>query len=231
MSDAELQQLGEDIKNNGLQMPLALLRDGSLIDGRNRLDAMERAGLRIFDPLGDLALPHTTADIDDPHLYVVSANFHRRHLMPKQRDELVRKLKAERPELSIRAISAATHTSKSKVGRALKRSVVPSGTPEPVTGLHGKRYPPKSKSTPKPKVLPAQERDRAIVDFSKLLRKKPLNTLEDLNKILEDTRSQIVTLSFDHRRALARNYLIILDVSLNDLRQDANTTYSMRTNS
>jgi hypothetical protein len=221
ISDAELRQLGEDIKTNGLRVPLVLVGDGRLIDGRNRLDAMERVGVPIFDNLGELALPFETAEDADPLLYVISANFHRRHLTPEQRDELVQKLKADRPELSIRAIAVATRTSKSKVGRALQRSGVPDGTPELVTGRDGKRYPAKAKTTPKAKTPPVQVRDKAIVGFSVLLHQKPLNTLEDLNRILRDERHQIAALPLVKRRALAQGYLTALNIDPNDLRPDA----------
>jgi hypothetical protein len=39
--------LGEDIKKNSLLEAVALL-DGKLLDGRNRLDAMEKAGLPVL---------------------------------------------------------------------------------------------------------------------------------------------------------------------------------------
>jgi hypothetical protein len=60
MSEAELRELGEDIKKNGLQIPIVVWiseRDSdhprrrkqpnrySLLDGRNRLDAMELVGI------------------------------------------------------------------------------------------------------------------------------------------------------------------------------------------
>src|SRR5262249_51135539 len=48
MSEAELRELGEDIKKNGLQIPIVVQRDGDafkLLDGRNRLDAMELVGV------------------------------------------------------------------------------------------------------------------------------------------------------------------------------------------
>src|SRR6266516_435129 len=40
MSESELRELGEDIKKSGLLAPVILCR-GELLDGRNRLDAME----------------------------------------------------------------------------------------------------------------------------------------------------------------------------------------------
>jgi ParB-like chromosome segregation protein Spo0J len=44
MSDEKLAKLGQDIKANGLRQPIVILH-GMLVDGRNRLEAMERAGL------------------------------------------------------------------------------------------------------------------------------------------------------------------------------------------
>jgi hypothetical protein len=46
MSADELRELGEDIKKNNLHEGVALL-DGMLLDGRNRLDAMEMAGIKL----------------------------------------------------------------------------------------------------------------------------------------------------------------------------------------
>jgi ParB-like chromosome segregation protein Spo0J len=54
MSEAELRALGEDIRANGLRSPIVLHRDDkpredarryTLLDGRNRLDAMELVGI------------------------------------------------------------------------------------------------------------------------------------------------------------------------------------------
>src|SRR5262249_6157012 len=59
MSADELKALGEDIKKNGLHSPITLWYSGSndkskrgdlyLLDGRNRLDAMEAAGIKLFN--------------------------------------------------------------------------------------------------------------------------------------------------------------------------------------
>src|SRR5215471_13254450 len=55
MSETELRELGEDIRKNGLQNPIVIWahnvpnnQEGvkySLLDGRNRLDAMELVGI------------------------------------------------------------------------------------------------------------------------------------------------------------------------------------------
>src|SRR5262249_42861997 len=45
MSEPELRELGEDIKANGLRTPIVVYKD-KLLDGRNRLDAMELVGVK-----------------------------------------------------------------------------------------------------------------------------------------------------------------------------------------
>src|SRR5262249_25205209 len=51
MSEPELRELGEDIKENGQRVQVVLWKDPSpggehwLVDGRNRLDAMELVGI------------------------------------------------------------------------------------------------------------------------------------------------------------------------------------------
>ena len=77
MGDDELAALAEDIKTHGLRKRIIFLRDGAdalLLDGRNRLAAMERAGIEI-----DAASHCQISDgIADPIAYIVSANLHRR---------------------------------------------------------------------------------------------------------------------------------------------------------
>src|SRR5262249_46101534 len=101
MSEAELGELGEDIKQNGLRVPLAVYKEQKhlpvqLLDGRNRLDAMELVGLSVCveelgtDAVSDVRLcwrgsaddfwsPLETLELrgdqgDDPYAYVVSTN-------------------------------------------------------------------------------------------------------------------------------------------------------------
>jgi len=137
MSGDELRALSEDIKENGLQTPITVGRERveetgewsyRLLDGRNRLDAIELAGfstiaasrsrgrasrrregmdcgLDLFLGLdGETAINHVPMP-DDPYAYVVSANIHRRHLKPEQRQGLLIKLVARAPEKSDRQIA------------------------------------------------------------------------------------------------------------------------------
>ena len=133
MSAAELAELGKDIDDNGLRHPIVLFAergkwhrrtlvpvgDLKVLDGCNRLDAMERAGIELFADNGDLfpdvsvegyrepveilygQIPDRT-EAFDPFAYVISANAHRRHLNREQKRELVEGLLKARPERSDR---------------------------------------------------------------------------------------------------------------------------------
>lgn len=93
MTDAELEELAEDIEKHGLCQPIVLNRDEStVIDGRNRLRACQIAGANTGeDYLVTTALPEMTeGEILD---YVISANLHRRHLSAGQKAALAYKLK------------------------------------------------------------------------------------------------------------------------------------------
>jgi len=91
MMDGEpLAQLVEDIKLNGLRTAITVDRDGVLMDGRCRLEALELAGMD-FQPEVE------TYDGDDPFAWIISKNAHRRHLTKQQRaDAIVKALAFQR---------------------------------------------------------------------------------------------------------------------------------------
>ncbi len=124
MTGPELAELGEDISKHGLQQKIVLLKDKAgkvcLLDGRNRLDAMESVKMTTVAS-GRLTVPTTminaTADFD-PTAYVVSANLKRRHLTVEQKRDLIAKLLTQTPETSDRQIgelALASHTTVGKV--------------------------------------------------------------------------------------------------------------------
>jgi ParB-like chromosome segregation protein Spo0J len=87
MNDAELKELAESIKLNGLLQPVVLNFDESiLIDGRNRLRACEMAGA---DTGEDYLVTETWGDentTEEQTLnYIVAANVQRRHLTKGQK--------------------------------------------------------------------------------------------------------------------------------------------------
>src|SRR5215471_10060608 len=107
MADAELRDLGEDIKRNGMLVPITIQEgeDGieRLLDGRNRLDAMEMAGMPVLEQ-GELhpitVKVKTIQSVIDAYACVVSANIRRRHLTPKQKAALIVTLLKKQPEKS-----------------------------------------------------------------------------------------------------------------------------------
>src|SRR4051794_27451846 len=128
MSDSEISELAADIRENGQRVGVILWtperpedvgpRKGPsklyLLDGRNRLDAVERAYPDIeekesavdtalsFDPREGGTATLLYGD-EDPYAAVVSANVRRRHLTSEQKREIVAELLKAHPERSDRA--------------------------------------------------------------------------------------------------------------------------------
>jgi hypothetical protein len=132
MGQDELRVLGEDIKAHGLLHDIQLL-SGAVIDGRNRLDAMELVGLKFRfskrekgDHFGSqiwvdrTVIGHcrhnTPIDIPDPARFVIEQNILRRHLTGAQKSELIGKLLKADPTKSDRAIAATAKASHVTVG-------------------------------------------------------------------------------------------------------------------
>jgi hypothetical protein len=109
MSPEELKALAADIKQNGLLEPVAVCYDDQanptlILDGRNRLDAMELAGIptlgvdgKLLPQIWTLAWRDTSERYNSGYSadeigedtalyrYVMSANAHRRHLTTAQK--------------------------------------------------------------------------------------------------------------------------------------------------
>jgi len=92
MGDEDLKILEQDVRANGLWVPLVVLADSGgdekLLDGRSRAHACDRAGL------GDDSVEIerlTLRDIGSPTEFVLSLNSHRRHLTNDQRKGIAAK--------------------------------------------------------------------------------------------------------------------------------------------
>src|SRR5215813_14483298 len=114
LPEDELRKLGEDIKENGLREQVVLYaakhsdNEYVVLDGRNRLDAMELVGMSVIEnqiarnspggkpEAGEWAFKHEIArsmiDDIDPYTYVISRNIHRRHLTKEQQADLIVKV-------------------------------------------------------------------------------------------------------------------------------------------
>ena len=100
MSDEALDELAADIKDHGLRDPV-VMHNGKLLDGRNRLEACHRAGVK----------PTLTEWTGSGSVvtWILSVNFHRRHLSDQQRAmiaaRVAQELTAESKERSARNLS------------------------------------------------------------------------------------------------------------------------------
>ena len=79
---AELDELANDIRDNGLQIPIVVQGD-TLIDGRNRMEACRIAKVKP-------EFKEYTGD--DPVAFIIGANIHRRHLKPGQAAMIAEKI-------------------------------------------------------------------------------------------------------------------------------------------
>lgn len=75
MQSGELQKLANDIQSTGLRNKI-ILYEGKVLDGRNRFEACQLAGVEA---------EYDEYDEDEPLAYVISQNLHRRHLSESQR--------------------------------------------------------------------------------------------------------------------------------------------------
>jgi ParB-like chromosome segregation protein Spo0J len=112
MEGDEFEQLVADIKAHG-QHARIVLKDGMILDGRNRYLACLAAGI---EPM--FACKAYSDQITDPAIYVVSANIRRRHLNREQRGELIIKIIASAPEKSDRLIAKSIGVTDKTVGAA-----------------------------------------------------------------------------------------------------------------
>ena len=144
MSDAELDALAEDIKKNGLTHRLIFWSQPGgklqLLDGRNRLEALERIGIQ-FD-VDEHAAYFFPKDTVDPYAYVVSANIVRRHLTAEDKRDLIAKLLKASPKKSDRSIAKTVEVDNKTVAAVRSREEIPhvdkrtdtKGRQQPATG-------------------------------------------------------------------------------------------------
>lgn len=92
------EEIAADIERRGIVVPLDILADGTVVDGRTRL-AIARA-------LGIEVVPVREVEPDDPFDYMVRAALMRRDLTPSQRAMLAQEL----PEYKVAKAEAAERT-------------------------------------------------------------------------------------------------------------------------
>lgn len=187
MTPSELRELGEDIKANGMRVPITLLQTKDddhlvLLDGRNRLDALVAAGCDLkalfaackkCKPEPQLKVCYVAEkDVEtfltdeevDPYEYVVSLNINRRHLTSVQKGELIAALLKAQPERSDRAtaqIAKVDHKTIAGKRAVLERTgEIPQS--EMRVGANGIGKPAKKKKTePKRNAAPSPQAEPA----------------------------------------------------------------------
>jgi len=179
ISEAELDALAKDIKQNGLRQRVALWSPGKpgdgekmfVLDGINRLDALERADIkfmtdggrpdlngRYFTPLFERRIkvlkgvPKGDEPDVDPWDYVISVNIQRRHLSAEDKRNLIDTVLKAKPEQSDAAIAKQTKTSDKTVAKRRRKLTARSEIPnvETRTDTRGRKQPSaKPKKPPK----------------------------------------------------------------------------------
>jgi hypothetical protein len=197
MSPEEIKALGADIKKNGLREQITLMTTWSrpenpshpliecsnvLIDGRNRLDAMETAGINLFRMDGQLENSYfrpLSDKVIDPYSYAVSLNIHRRHLTAEQKRELIAKLIKATPETSNRQIADQVKVSHPYVAK-VRASLEETGDVETVTtsiDTRGRRQQARKKPEKKAKPLKEAMARASVVDRTVTADAKSLSEL------------------------------------------------------
>jgi hypothetical protein len=187
LSAEDLRKLGEDIKRHGLRSPIVLWAPGDqiehgdyvLLDGQNRLDAMELMDLKTCEngkltfTLADhshvtgnraevvLHLHEFMVDIKgqrqvavDPYYYAISANLSRRHLTKEQQAELIISAEKMRAENDLLKLGRSFSPTPGKAGGStpdhVKQSAIATGEQQGISKSTMQRAWDKFKSRSRP---------------------------------------------------------------------------------
>jgi ParB-like chromosome segregation protein Spo0J len=199
MSDEELQKLGEDIKKNGQTIPVLFWNgDGKgriLIDGRNRLEAMERVGIDPDDVLME------TFICKDPITHIITLNIHRRHLTKQQQADLIVAAHAAAPVVSrqdggkLPEGRPVDQTKASAVATAAEHGISRRTVERAIAKAEGKTPEPKLK--PKPKstrtgsgagILPEGSINHARWYYLSLCADPPVDLDEEMRLVMQGLR-------------------------------------------
>jgi hypothetical protein len=171
MTRDELIALAGDIKQNGLQIPVALTEiEGKpfVLDGRNRLDALEYLGCDVSNSFDAWWGHHLR--VEDPFAFVISVNIQRRHLDAEQRRKLIADVLKAKPEQSNRQIAKQVKADHKTVGKVRKEMESIGDVPqlEKTTGADGKaRKQPTKRKPAEQKVFDSPQEARGQAAVSK----------------------------------------------------------------
>jgi len=181
MSADKLRELGEDIVKNGLKLPIVRWLahpkgEAVLLDGRNRLDAIElvtgqkvEVGAPSIMAGDDFLACDKVIELDgrvvDPWAYVISVNILRRDLTPEERQNALIRLIARTPEKSDRQFAEEIGVDHKTVGSARARGEA-TGEVSPVEKRVGRDGKSRRKRAPK---APPDAPEAAIPDDAELI--------------------------------------------------------------
>jgi hypothetical protein len=173
MPEAELRELAEDIRANGLRAPIitwepeGLIHGPVLLDGRNRLDALALLGLLYETPDHHLGVKKWNGREwcirwgdrihfqgvygGDPYAIALSLNVLRRHLTSELRRESIAKVFAQQSTSSDRQIGVIVKADHKTVGSVRREMEARGELPhvEVRTDTEGRKQPAKKKPVPK----------------------------------------------------------------------------------
>src|SRR3984893_18916923 len=136
---AALKELAEDIRQHGQREPASYIKDSNgnrlLLDGRNRLDALEMLGRKI--DINDSRMFEQLSSSLDARVFIISKNIHRRHLTAEQKRDLIAGVIRSKPESSNRVIAKIVGADHKTVG-TIKDKLVATGEVSPVEKTIGK---------------------------------------------------------------------------------------------
>jgi ParB-like chromosome segregation protein Spo0J len=116
----EFDSLRDDIAQHGILEPIRLFQ-GLILDGRSRYAAAKACGHKFT--LDDFVQWEGTPV--EAEQWVISTNFHRRHLTAKQKQEMVRQRIRKSPEMSNRQIAKLLGVSDTMVADERERTLNP----------------------------------------------------------------------------------------------------------
>jgi ParB-like chromosome segregation protein Spo0J len=132
LSDEELTDLAEDIKENGLLHPIVRTLDGVIVDGRNRLVACVMAGV-------EPEFENRVVDDDQARALIVSANLQRRNITKGQQAMALAIIYPETDDKGGRGHKAFGDRTVSRerlsIARAVLRAAPDDLTPQVVAGI------------------------------------------------------------------------------------------------
>ena len=198
MTPEELADTAADIKINGLEIPIVVRPvdgDPEVLDGRNRLEALELAGVALREP----DVKEVELNDDEARAFIISANIRRRHLTPGEVADLLVKLAKIEVEKETGSREPVSNSGGRGKKSALKEKVhkLNEALPEKVSESTVKRAIAKTKPPPKVTSKAIDEPKEKQREFTKTpLPHKPKHLeahtgLDEIRRLLRGSNSDL----------------------------------------